>query len=254
MAGVMSPPSVKVTRYGDHFRSANIRSDMSRMRKIIPVFAAAMLASVVLVTAASAFTPPKDHEKLLKDEDYQHQFKRFSATLNEAKSRLSPAKYAELEEKIDEEMAESVKEDMATGSTEVEARSIAYMVGIELVGHELTVDWFRENATGVQGYYKLKSDAFDGYMTVKQGDEENFYGVYLYAIQKGNAENSGEVDGVGKIEGKKILVDFGGEEGQTVTVNFDGETATVETSKEFKDSGWLGNGVVLDGKYVREKK
>jgi hypothetical protein len=91
-------------------------------------------------------------------------------------------------------------------------------------------------------------------MTVKQGGEENFYAVYLFAIQKGGAGNSGDVDGGGRLEGKKIAVDFGGEEGQTVTVHFDGETATVETSEEFKDSGWLGSGVFLDGEYVREKK
>jgi hypothetical protein len=217
-------------------------------------FCVILTACCFTAFSASAFTPPANHEKLLKDEDYQRQFERFSAALEDAKDRLTPAEYAELEKQIDEGMAGSIEEDTESGFSEAEIWSIAYTVGAQSIDQELLFDWLRKNAVGVQGYYELKSGAFDGYMTVEQGDEENFYAVSLYAIQKGGAENSGQVEGGGKLEGKKISVDFGGEEGQTVIVNFDGETAVVETSEEFKDSGWLGSGVVLDGEYVREKK
>jgi hypothetical protein len=202
---------------------------------------------------AFAFTPPEGHEKFLEDEDYKNQFERFTATMEEAKERLAPDEYKALEKETDKAMAQSVKEDMESGSSEAEAWSTAYIVGAESVGQELTFDWLRKNAKGVQGYYKLKSDAFDGYMTIQEGDEENFYAVYIFAIQERGASNSGEVEGGGKLDGGKILVDYGADE-PAATVTFDGETATVATSEAFKASGWIGNGVTLDGEYAREKK
>ncbi|MDR1611899.1 MAG: hypothetical protein LBT97_03840 [Planctomycetota bacterium] len=120
-------------------------------------------------------------------------------------------------------------------------------VRAESAGPELTYE----------GYYTLKSDAFDGYLTVEQTGGENFYAVHIFAIQKGGANNSGEVDGGGKLVGNKILVEYGGgipDPDATVEVIFDGETAKVATSEAFKGSGWLGAGVVLDGEYAREKK
>jgi hypothetical protein len=50
-------------------------------------------------------------------------------------------------------------------------------------------------------------------------------------------------------------VEFGADDPtSTVDVTFDGETAKAATSQAFKESGWRGNGVVLDGEYTREKK
>lgn len=117
------------------------------------------------------------------------------------------------------------------------------------------VDHLHGNSTDVHGHYTLKSDAFDGYMTVERTDKESFYAVRIFAIQKSGANNSGEVDGSGKLAGNTISIEYGGDDPDaTIDVIFDGETAKVATSENFQGSGWLGAGVVLDGEYVREKR
>lgn len=116
-------------------------------------------------------------------------------------------------------------------------------------------DSLRGNATGVQGCYTLKSDALDGCMTVREGDEENFHAIHIFAVQKDGANNAGEVNGGGKLVGNAIAVRYGGDDPDaTIDVIFNGETAKVVTSDAFKGSGWLGAGVVLDGEYAREGK
>ncbi|MDR1533878.1 MAG: hypothetical protein LBU64_02075, partial [Planctomycetota bacterium] len=109
-----------------------------------------------------------------------------------------------------------------------------------------------------QGYYKLKSDAFDGSLTVERAGGENSYAVHLFAVQKGGANNMGEVDGIGVLVGNKIKISPGYGDGipglvDAVEVIFAGETARVATSEAFKGGGWLGAGVVLDGEYEREE-
>ena len=111
------------------------------------------------------------------------------------------------------------------------------------------------NATGVQGCYALKSDTLDGYMTVREDDEENVHAVHIFAIRKDGANNTGEVDGIGKLVGNTIAIKYGGDDPDAIIdVIFTGETAKVVTSEEFRGSGWLGAGVILDGEYTRERK
>jgi hypothetical protein len=239
--------------------TAKERQTMKNYRAALALFCVSMLLTAgTTCSPALAFAPPANHEKLLEDKEYKDYFDRYTASRKEAKGRLSPVEYAELEKKIDEDMAESLEEAIASGWSETEAWSVAYMTGSRFMDRELAFHWLRKNTPGIQGYYKLKSDAFDGYMTVEEIDDldnrKNYYAVNIYVVQKGGAEKNGLIEGGGQLEGKKIPVDFGGDECQTVTVNFDGETATVETSEEFRDSGWLDDGVVLHGEYVREKK
>jgi hypothetical protein len=52
-----------------------------------------------------------------------------------------------------------------------------------------------------------------------------------------------------------MRVDYGGgDQSATVDIAFDGETAKVTTSGAFKESGWFGANVIIDGEYLREKK
>jgi hypothetical protein len=220
-------------------------------------FLAAVLLAAAFCLAGAAFAAlPKNHAEFLKDEEYQHNFDRFSATMDEAKERLTPDEYKALERENDEAIAESVREDMASGSSEAEAWAGAYLYRAEHIGNVLTWDWLKKNAKGVVGFYKLKSGAFDGYMTVQDSDEKDAYAIYIYAIQKaGGADNNGELEGLGRLEGTKMRVDYGNDDqSATVDIAFNGETANVTTSGVFKESGWFGANVIIDGEYLREKK
>ncbi|MDR0356156.1 MAG: hypothetical protein LBJ64_10565 [Deltaproteobacteria bacterium] len=211
-------------------------------------------AALVLVSPAWAATP-KNHAEFMKNDVYKNSFAKFTATMDEAKSRLSPEEFQALEKENDKTMAESVQEDMAAGYSEVEAWDTAYTMISVHVGDVLVWDWLKKNAQGLIGYYRMNSSALDGYMTVEESDEENAYAIYIFAAQKTDAQNNGEIQGLGRLNGTQMRLDFGGEEqAETVDINFEGETATVATSAEFKNSGWFGGNVIIDGEYVREKK
>ena len=219
-------------------------------------YAAALVTLGTLAASpVCAFTPPKGHEALMRQEAYKEQFEKFSATMSEAKERLAPDEFAALDQEADKQLASEAKAEMETSSSEAEAWAMAYTVRIGLIAQELIYDHLRKNPTGVQGYYKLKSDALDGFMTVREGDGANSYAVYAYAVQTGGAYNSGEVEGLGELVGNKISLDYGNDDPEaTVELTFDGDTARVLTSKAFRRSGWLGNGVYLDGEYARERR
>jgi hypothetical protein len=215
------------------------------------------LAILIALGGASAFafTTPKGHESFMADEDYKNQFEAFSLVEREAKERLTPQEFQALEKKIDESLAAEVKENMESESTEAAAWSTAYIVASESIGRELVFDYLRKNPTGVQGYYKLVSEAFDGYMTVQEGDTENSYAVYISVVPNGGSAYGGEVNGHGQLAGNKIPVDFGSDDkAATVEVSFDGDKAGVVTSEGFKSGDWVEKGIVLDGEYAREKK
>jgi hypothetical protein len=230
------------------------------MRKVSAIFVltfalAAALTPLFFMTAGAEAAIPKNHEKLMENEDYQYSYNRFQAAMSEAKERLDAGEYKALERENDEEIASSVKSDMESGSSETEAYSMAFDWRAEHIGNVLTWDWLRKNAKGAVGYYRLESGAFDGYMTVQEGDEEGMYAVLIHAIQKGGAENSGELELLGRLEGNKITLRPDDEkQDEAAEVTFDGEKARVTTSDAFKEGGWLGAGVFLDGEYVREKK
>jgi hypothetical protein len=216
---------------------------------------AAALSLFFLLTAGAEAALPANHEKLMENGEYQYSYNRFQAVMSEAETRLDADEYKALERENDEEIAASVKNDMESGSSEAEAYDMAFAWRAEHVGNVLTWDWLRKNAKGVTGYYRLESGAFDGYMTVQESDEENVYAVFIYAIQKGGAENSGDLDLPGRAEGNKITLRPDDEkEEESVEVTFDGEKARVVTSEAFREGGWLGGNVIIDGDYVREKK
>jgi hypothetical protein len=191
----------------------------------------------------------------MKNDGYQYSFTRFTAAMEDAEDRLTPDEYQALEKENDEAMAESVKADMASGSSEVEAWDLAYLTRAEHVGDVLQWDWLMKNAEGVVGFYRLKSEAFDVSMLVEDADEKNEYAVHVYAARKTAPEDEGELKGLGRLEGARMRIDYGGDDqAATVEVAFEGETAEIVTSDEFKRSGWFGADVIIDGEYLRERK
>ncbi|MDR0882918.1 MAG: hypothetical protein LBP55_10365 [Candidatus Adiutrix sp.] len=200
---------------------------------------------------------PKDHAAYLKtSEDYQSAFEQFTKVMQEAKERLSAEDYNALEGENETAIAESVREDMASDAAEVDAYATAFGMRNAYVNQALTWDWLRQNAVGVQGFYRLKSGAFDGYLTVQEGEDKGVYAVYIFAAQKeGGAENNGELRAEGKLDVSKIRLNYGNDDpSATIDLTFDGETAQVATSEAFKKSGWFGANVLIDGDYLREKK
>ena len=131
--------------------------------KNIKVFVSAFCALAFCLAAFPASAGlPKNHKEYMKSESYKEAFEQFAAVMEEARERLTPDEYKALEKQIDEAMAASVEEDMESDYTEAEAWETAYFVGNAQADMQLRWDWLRKNAEDAQGFYRLKSDAFDG--------------------------------------------------------------------------------------------
>jgi hypothetical protein len=214
-------------------------------------FALALVLALTLGVASAGV--PEKHEEYMKDEDYKNAFEQFTMGMEGAKDSLTPDEYKALEKEGEEVIAAAVKADMESDTSEPDAYVGAYWMRYEQISTELRWDWLRKNAEDAQGFYSLKSDAFDGYMTLEKGEEEGEYAVAIFATMKRGPHNTGDFEGPGKLSGSEMAVtDF--DDMTVMIITFDGETAKVQETQDFKDSGWLGAGVTLDGEYVREKK
>ena len=221
------------------------------MKKIlVPMFCAVALCLFVSPAAADL---PKDHAQYMKNEDYKEAFTQFTAVMKEAKDNFTPDEYKALEKEIGEQMAASVKEDMESGSSEAEAYETAFYMGNEQVGKELRWDWLRKNAEDAQGFYRLKSNALNGYMVLEKAEENGEYAVDIYVAMIKEPFNEGSFYGPGKLSGNKMIAP-NDDDANAVIITLDGDVAKIATSKTFKESGALGANVTIEGEYLRERK
>ena len=224
------------------------------------VMAAAVFCAIFVLTftlGALAFEGvPKNHRKLMKNEDYAGAYEGMAAVMAEAKDRLDAEEYKALEQENAKAIAESVREDMESGgSTEAEAYSTAYWMRSEYVSRCVLVwDWLRKNPKGIQGYYRLMGSEAEGYVTIMESDEKDVYCVYICVTMKETPDLAGELDGMGKLEGNSMIVDDLRNDEVSVKLVFDGEAAVL-TSPEKEKSAFIEEyGASFEGKYVRETK
>ena len=198
--------------------------------------------------------PDSEHMKLMKNDDYKEAYEQYEAKMAEAKERLKPEEYKQLEaeNKVGiKATLEELAKDVAAGQV-AESYAMAYYGQFGNIETKLLWDWLKKNPNGAQGLYLLKSDAFDGVLAIQEGDEKNLYAVNLSVTMKSEPLKGGELDGFGKLEGKKMKAQDKNEETAVVTIAFDGEKAVAVTTEAFKASGWTGAGVVFDGTYIRQ--
>ena len=81
------------------------------------------LACMVLLTASAVCAEPANHATLMANGEYKQAFDAYSATLQEAKTRLGAKDFAAVRKAVQAEMEDSVKEDVASGTAEAEAWS-----------------------------------------------------------------------------------------------------------------------------------
>ncbi|MCR5813865.1 MAG: hypothetical protein K6G15_05190 [Desulfovibrio sp.] len=220
----------------------------SSLKKCFPV------VCMVLLAASVVCAEPANHAKFMANGEYKQAFETYSATLQEAKKRLDAKDFAAVQNDVQAVMADSVQEDVSSGTAEVEAWSTAYGVGCESLNRELKRDWLRRHPEGVQGFYRMQSKAFDGWLIVEKGERPDLYAVQIYAIQKNEPNNSGELDGFGILKGNAMDAVDKNDDQNPVSITFKGDTATIAEPEAFKKSGALGAGVSFDGDFAREKK
>ena len=212
----------------------------------------------ILAGSALALTDA-EYREMLKDPGFAAADKALNQAWAEAKKVMPKAAFEALKKEQGVWVAKGrdteAKELMEDGMEAPKAYALATEMRTEAIRAAADKAFLMGSPSGVQGFYVRKGKGGeDGWLKVYNRSLPNLE-AKIEAVREtspGNA-NVGELSGKGRLkDGVAEFVDPAAEEAR-MTVTFKGDTATVTTSLEFKQSGWCGMGVVLDGTYVRQK-
>lgn len=212
----------------------------------------------ILAGSALALTDA-EYREMLKDPGFVAADKALNQAWAEAKKVMPKAAFEALKKEQGAWVAKGrdteVKEFMKNGMEAPKAYALVTEMRMRAIQTAAEDAFLMGNPSGVQGFYVRKGKGGeDGWLKVYNRTLPNLE-AKIEAVREtspGNA-NVGELSGKGRLkDGVAEFVDPEAEEAR-MTVTFKGDTATVTTSLEFKQSGWCGMGVVLDGTYVRQK-
>jgi len=212
----------------------------------------------ILAGSALALTGA-EYREMLKDPGFVAADKALNQAWAEAKKVMPKAAFEALKKEQGAWVAKGrdteVKEFMKNGMEAPKAYALVTEMRMRAIQTAAEDAFLMGNPSGVQGFYVRKGKGGeDGWLKVYNRTLPNLE-AKIEAVREtspGNA-NVGELSGKGRLkDGVAEFVDPEAEEAR-MTVTFKGDTATVTTSLEFKQSGWCGMGVVLDGTYVRQK-
>ena len=212
----------------------------------------------ILAGSALALTGA-EYQEMLKDPGFVAADKALNQAWAEAKKVMPKAAFEALKKEQGAWVAKGrdteAKEFMKNGMEAPKAYALVTEMRMRAIQTAAEDAFLMGNPSGVQGFYVRKGKGGeDGWLKVYNRSLPNLE-AKIEAVREtspGNA-NVGELSGKGRLkDGVAEFVDPEAEEAR-MTVTFKGDTATVTTSLEFKQSGWCGMGVVLDGTYVRQK-
>lgn len=212
----------------------------------------------ILAGSALALTDA-EYREMLKDPGFVAADKALNQAWAEAKKVMPKAAFEALKKEQGAWVAKGrdteAKEFMKNGMEAPKAYALVTEMRMRAIQTAAEDAFLMGNPSGVQGFYVRKGKGGeDGWLKVYNRTLPNLE-AKIEAVREtspGNA-NVGELSGKGRLkDGVAEFVDPEAEEAR-MTVTFKGDTATVTTSLEFKQSGWCGMGVVLDGTYVRQK-
>ena len=200
-----------------------------------------------------------EYQEMLKDPGFVAADKALNQAWAEAKKVMPKAAFEALKKEQGAWVAKGrdteAKEFMKNGMEAPKAYALVTEMRMRAIQTAAEDAFLMGNPSGVQGFYVRKGKGGeDGWLKVYNRTLPNLE-AKIEAVREtspGNA-NVGELSGKGRLkDGVAEFLDPEAEEAR-MTVTFKGDTATVTTSLEFKQSGWCGMGVVLDGTYVRQK-
>ncbi len=225
-----------------------------------------LLSMCLLVPQLSKAVPiPKGNDTFLANEEYKSTQDAFAAALAGAKTVLDKKSFDKLNKDLVGMVKQSAQNSIDSGQSPEDAWIGAYAEATTFALAEAKFEYLRKNTPKAQGYYNAEN-GFDGYLLMQLNSNGNSYTVEFNLVQKGGAYNSGSLTatvtdgGKGKpmqivvSDADKESVDAKDKNSVVGEILLKGDTATVSTTPEFKNSGMLGHGVRLDGKYTRVKK
>ncbi len=241
---------------------------MSKYRKLL--FSALAFTFVLSAFPVSALTDDEIEKFNEKSKNFSAMYFIYDMAMMNAYNQLDEKVYDALEKKNDTAATESAKTKIKSGMGEAEAYDFAYGERIHYTNRETAAVMNLEKDNPLAGYYELKSDALDGYMDVEYDADGRSYFLNFVVWMKNEPSKIGRSSAVaaeskGKLISKEVAFIFGGVGNDDlpdsknnskvqITVSMDGNNALVTTPDAFKKGSSAAKGVVIDGKYVREKK
>lgn len=216
---------------------------------------------LALSAAGHALSDP-EYREMMKDEAFAAADRGLNEVWAEAKELMPKAEFEALKK---EQKAWNAKGRDAEAKALIEDGMNPLQAYTSVTeGRALTIRaatseaYLKANPVGAQGLYVRKGEdgKEDGWLKVYWRDRsrpELEADIEAVLVLRPDNVRTGALSGRGDLkDGVVEIVDAEDEFGRMV-VTFKGDTATVTTTDEFKQGGWCGMGVELDGTYVRQK-
>ena len=219
----------------------------------------AVLCLVLAFAGSASGLTDAEYREMLKDPGFAAADKALNQAWAEAKKVMPKAAFEALKKEQGAWVAKGrdteAKELIEDGMEALKAYALGTEMRTEVIRATADKAFLMASPSGVQGFYVRRGKGGeDGWLKVYNRSLPNLE-AKIEAVRVISPENAnvGELSGKGRLkDGVAEFVDPEAREAR-MTVTFKGDTATVTTSLEFKQSGWCGMGVVLDGTYVRQK-
>lgn len=225
-------------------------------------FFAALCFWVLLAGTATALSDP-EYREMMKEPEFAAADRALNEAWAEAKRSMPKSAFEELKKQQRDWNAKGRDAEarvlMDEGSmTALQAYTEVTNGRADHIREALDVALLKALTDGAPGYYVRKGEdgKENGWLKVRQRDRsrpELEAEVEAVLVLRPDNVRSGALSGRGDLkDGTAEIVNPEDEEGK-MTVTFEGDKATVTTTDAFKEGGWCGMGVELDGVYVRQK-
>ena len=217
------------------------------------------VAFVVLAAFPAFALSDADHKAMLAaSQEYRDADEGLNGAWKEAKKILEADEFKKL---IAEQRAwvkkgrdDEAKALISSGLTKTQAYTEATMDRVLYINNVISRSVLVHSDKGYQGLYTFAGKGMTGELEVwwYDEDEPEHYVVFENSVVFGKDNvHFCSFTGKGELEGDTLVAVSDIDDAISVTIVFDGKKAVVSTDDAFKESGFCGQGVLLDGVYSR---
>ena len=241
-----------------------LRKESAVSWKLFRGWGALLVVALIALMPAAVVRPAfalsdADHKAMLAaSQEYREADEGLNGAWKEAKKILTPDEFkkltAEQREWVKKGRDEEAKAMIAGGVPKAQAYAGVTMERILHINNVISRSVLVRSDKGYQGLYTYTGGGMTGVLEVWWYDEEDpeHYVVFENSVPRGkDSANFCSFTGKGELEGNTLVAVSDIDDAISVTIVFEGKKAVVTTDDAFKESGFCGQGVVLDGVYSR---
>jgi len=217
------------------------------------------VAFVVLAAFPAFALSDADHKAMLAaSQEYRDADEGLNGAWKEAKKILEADEFKKLTAEqrawVKKGRDDEAKALISSGLTKTQAYTEATMDRVLYINNVISRSVLVHSDKGYQGLYTFAGKGMTGELEVwwYDEDEPEHYVVFENSVVFGKDNvHFCSFTGKGELEGDTLVAVSDIDDAISVTIVFDGKKAVVSTDDAFKESGFCGQGVLLDGVYSR---